>query len=138
MTGRQQSTHPRRHEQPFHPCSAACCRTRSLCLMCASKRATAPDSCSVQYVPGTVRGGRVHEGRVMSDQGRPQEFLTPPGGRGQTAPVSKPIHGEADPTRTRTHARTHAHGIKVFQSHAKLMFLSQTCSPLKKSSETKT
>lgn len=81
--------------------------------MCGSERATASDSCSVQYVAGTVRGRRVHEGRVMSDQGRPQEFLTPPGGRRQTASVSKPIHGEADPTRTRTHARSRCQSISV-------------------------
>lgn len=55
MTGRQQSTNPRRSEQPFHPCSAACCWTRSLCLVCGSKRATASDSCSVQYVAGWDR-----------------------------------------------------------------------------------
>lgn len=61
------------------PASAACCRMASLCLVCGWKRATASDSCSVQYVAGTVRGRRVREWLVvmMSDQGRLQEFLIP-------------------------------------------------------------
>lgn len=108
--------------ETFHPRAAACCRTRSLLfdVMCGSERATASDSCSVQCVAGSVRGRRVHGGRVMRDQGRPQEFRTPRGGgRRQTASV--PIHGEADLTRTRAQART-LPVSKVFQSHTKLIF----------------
>lgn len=57
--------------------------------MCGWKRATASDSCSVQYVAGTVRGRRVREWLVMiSDQGRPQEFVISPAGWTESDSVS--------------------------------------------------
>lgn len=72
------------------------------------------------WLAGTVRGRRVREWRaMMSDQGRPQEFLTPRGGRRLTASVSEPMHGGAEATRTRTHARTHT--VTKYFSHTQMI-----------------